>query len=316
MLPSQGRDREFKSRHPLHLILIITNMINKKTIGIIGGMGPEATADLFNKIINLTPAEKDSDHIHILIDNNPMIPSRINAILYGGESPIPELTRMAKSLEKSGADFLIMPCNTASYYIDDIRKSVNIPVISIIEETSKYIINKYANIKTIGLLGTEMTVRLGLYQKELINNKINVVCQDHHCDIVSHLENKINEYRRLVGLNVDKHYIVKVATSYKKNNVLSILAPYFSSMKNLVMNAIYGKDGIKAGKKEFPRKLLIKAIRELERGGAKVVILGCTELPLALTEKKIGRVTLLDPTEILAKSAIEFSLGKNIFDLK
>jgi aspartate racemase len=291
-------------------------MQNKKTIGIIGGMGPEATADLFNKILNLTPAEQDSDHIHILIDDNPMIPSRVNAIMHGGESPIPELTKMAKSLERSGANFLIMPCNTASYYIEDIRKSVNIPVISIIEETSKYIVNKHYDHKTIGLLGTEMTVRLGLYQKELINNKINVVCHDHHCDIVTHLENKIKEYRRFVGLDVDKHFKVKISTIWDRNSVLGVLSPYFASMKNLVMQAIYGKEGIKAGKKELPRKLLIQAIKELEKGGAKIVILGCTELPLALTEKKIGNVLLIDPTEILAKSAIELALDKNIFNIR
>lgn len=288
---------------------------SKKTIGIIGGMGPEATADIFTKIINLTPAEQDSDHIHILIDNNPQIPSRVQAILHNGESPIPELIRMAKSLEKSGADFLIIPCNTASYYINDIRKSVTIPVISIVEETSKYIFKNFTQHNVIGLLGTEMTVRLGLYQKELIKNGINLICKDHHCNIVAQLQTDIEEYKRFIGLDVDKHYKVKLSDRLNKNNKLSVLAPYLRSMKDLVMKAIYGKEGIKAGKKELPRKLLTKAVKELEQEGARIVILGCTEIPLALTEKHIGKVLLVDPTEVLAKSAIELALGKDVFDI-
>jgi len=291
------------------------NIQNKKTIGIIGGMGPEATADIFTKIVNLTPAEQDIDHIHVLIDNNPMIPSRVQAILHNGESPIPELIRMAKSLEKMGADFLIIPCNTASYYIKDIQEQINIPVISIVEETSKFIIKKYSNHKTIGLLGTEMTVRLGLYQKLLLDNKIELICKDHHCNIVNHVQNTINEYKRTLGLDIDKHYKVKVTNGLTKNNRVSVIAPYLSSMKNFVMKAIYGKEGIKAGKKELPRKLLHHAIKELEQEGAKIIILGCTELPLVLTEKKMGNVTLIDPTEILAKSAIEKALSRNIFNI-
>jgi aspartate racemase len=288
---------------------------DKKTIGIIGGMGPEATADIFTKIINLTPAEQDSDHIHILIDNNPQIPSRVQAILHNGESPIPELIRMAKSLEKSGADFLIIPCNTASYYINDIRKHVSIPVVSIVEETSKYIFKNFNQHNIIGLLGTEMTVRLGLYQKELVKNGINLICKDHHCNIVEQLQTSVEEYKRFIGLDVDKHYKVKFSNHLSKNNRISILAPYLKSMRDLVMKAIYGKEGIKAGKKELPKKLLIKAVKELEQEGARIVILGCTEIPLALTEKHIGKVLLVDPTEVLAKSAIEIALGKNVFGI-
>ena len=88
-----------------------------KMVGIIGGMGPLATVDLFGKIVNLTDAKCDNDHIHILIDNNTYIPDRTSYILGDGENPIDELVKSAKRLKNMGADFLIMPCNTSHYYI-------------------------------------------------------------------------------------------------------------------------------------------------------------------------------------------------------
>ena len=112
----------------------------KKTIGIIGGMGPLATADLFTKIINLTKASKDSDHIHILIDNNPKIPDRTSAILYGTESPLPYLIESANRLVSAGADFLIIPCITSHGFYDELSDNVSIPILNIAEETAKYLV--------------------------------------------------------------------------------------------------------------------------------------------------------------------------------
>ena len=87
--------------------------------GIIGGMGPEATVDLMQRIIANTSAIDDVDHIRCIVDNNPKIPSRIKAILeQGGENPGPSMAEMARRLEKWGADFLVIPCNTAHYYYD------------------------------------------------------------------------------------------------------------------------------------------------------------------------------------------------------
>jgi len=85
--------------------------MNQKIIGILGGLGPEATVDLFYKIIKLTPVEKDQDHFRIIIDNNPKIPDRTDAIIGNSKDPLPELIATAQNLEKAGADFIIMPCN-------------------------------------------------------------------------------------------------------------------------------------------------------------------------------------------------------------
>ncbi|HDH63258.1 MAG TPA: amino acid racemase, partial [Firmicutes bacterium] len=93
-----------------------------KTVGIIGGMGPEATLDLFYKIIKNTPAKKDQEHIHLIIDNYPQIPDRTQFILGKGENPLPYLLRSANLLENAGVDAICMPCNTAHFFVDDIRK--------------------------------------------------------------------------------------------------------------------------------------------------------------------------------------------------
>lgn len=136
-----------------------------KTIGIIGGMGPLATIDIFEKIVNNTPVKKDSDHIPILIANIPQIPDRTKAILDGGISPVPAIVESGKKLEREGADFLIIPCNTSHYYIDEIQRHFSIPVINMISLTVEKTVS--LGIKKVAVLGTEGTLKTGIYQKRL-----------------------------------------------------------------------------------------------------------------------------------------------------
>jgi len=137
----------------------------EKIIGILGGMGPEATVDLFYKIIKATDAKKDQEHLRIIIDNNPKIPDRTAAILGKGETPLPLLQRTAQNLEKAGANFIVIPCNTAHYFIPAIEKSIQIPVLNMIEETLKDIKEKSPYIKKIGLLATMGICKTGLYDQ-------------------------------------------------------------------------------------------------------------------------------------------------------
>ncbi len=110
--------------------------MTEQVVGIIGGMGPEATVDLMRRIIAATPAQDDADHIHMLVDNNPKVPSRIKALIEGGgENPGPTLARMAQGLETAGADFLVIPCNTAHHYWSYAAEAVTIPVWNIVELT-------------------------------------------------------------------------------------------------------------------------------------------------------------------------------------
>ncbi len=104
-----------------------------KVVGVIGGMGPEATVDFLRRIVAATPAQDDADHIRVLVDNNPKIPSRIAALVDGtGEDPLPILIAMAHGLEKQGADFLVIPCNTAHYYLPRIAEAVSIPLLDMV----------------------------------------------------------------------------------------------------------------------------------------------------------------------------------------
>ena len=100
-----------------------------KIIGIIGGMGPEATIDLVQKIVDHTPAKKDQDHIHIIVDNNPKIPDRTSAIFNGGEDPTTYLINSANLLTRAGVDFIIIACNTAHYFLPKIKEEMDMPFL-------------------------------------------------------------------------------------------------------------------------------------------------------------------------------------------
>ena len=141
-----------------------------KTLGIIGGMGPMATVDLMRKIIQSTDAKTDQEHIHILVDNNPQIPDRTAAIEGIGESPAKEMLKSAKRLEAQGADVLVIACNTAHYFLDDIKDKINVPIINMVEETVKYCVK--LGYSEVGLLCTVGTRNTGIYQKAC--NKFNL----------------------------------------------------------------------------------------------------------------------------------------------
>ncbi len=138
----------------------------KKTIGILGGMGPLATADLYRKIITLTQAECDRDHIRIYIDSNSAIPDRTEAILHGGRSPIPEMTSALKNLELCGADCIIMPCNTAHYFLPALQEKTDIPFLNMLQITAECCALRFPG-KKAGILATDGTVRTGLYDRAL-----------------------------------------------------------------------------------------------------------------------------------------------------
>jgi aspartate racemase len=150
----------------------------RKTIGIIGGMGPLATVDIFERIVRYTHAQCDQEHIHILVDNLPQIPNRSEHILHDGESPLKYLVRSALRLEMMGADVLLMPCNTAHYFYDDIVKFINIPFINMIEETAKATACEYHEAVQMMLLATEGTCRSGIYEKEFSKYGIQLAIPD------------------------------------------------------------------------------------------------------------------------------------------
>ena len=137
----------------------------KKTVGIMGGMGPMATADLIYNIVSSTQAQMDSDHIHLIVDSDGSVPDRTEAILHGGESPLPKLITMAKKLEYMGADIIAISCNTSHYFYDEIREAVEVPVLNMLDETARYLAR--IGTKEVLLLATDATVKMGLYEKYL-----------------------------------------------------------------------------------------------------------------------------------------------------
>ena len=225
----------------------------EKVIGILGGMGPEATIDLFYKIVKFTPATKDQEHLRIIIDDNPKIPDRTAAILGKGEDPLPALQKTARNLEKAGADFIIIPCNTAHYFLSSIRESVRIPVLNMIEETAKDIQQRIPQIQKVGLLASVGTYKTEIYHQQFKKLNIEVVYPDE-------------------------------------------------KDKDAVMKAIYA---VKAGDlSEGVKSNILKIAQKLIDEGVKVIIAGCTEIPLILKEGDIP-VPLIDPTQVLAKIAVQ-----------
>lgn len=144
------------------------NLSPDPVIGILGGMGPAATIDLMRRVMEATPAKDDIDHIHLLVDQNPKVPSRIEALITGaGPSPAQELVRMAKYLEGAGATMLAIACNTAHCYADEITAAVDIPLLNMIALTADAIAKRHLRHRRIGVLASTAVLQLGLYEKAL-----------------------------------------------------------------------------------------------------------------------------------------------------
>ena len=148
-------------------------------IGVLGGMGPEATVDFLRRVVRATPAANDADHIRILVDNNPGVPSRIEYILHHrGRSPAPVLVDMARGLQAAGADFLVMPCNTAHLFADDIRAAVSIPLLDMIDVTRRRIAALTPGVSSVGLLASTAVVRTGIYERAFSAAGMSLVVPD------------------------------------------------------------------------------------------------------------------------------------------
>lgn len=147
-----------------------------KKLGVIGGMGPLATALFMELVIEMTEASGDREHIHMDIVNMPGIPDRTDYILgKSTESPVKEIRRIKKELEERGAEVIAMPCNTAFYFYDEIVKT-GLPIIHAIEETAVCL--KEAGIKCAGILATDGTIQTKLFQEGLRRYAIETVVPD------------------------------------------------------------------------------------------------------------------------------------------
>jgi len=222
-------------------------------LGIFGGMGPEATANLYQLVVKSTPAKKDQDHIPTLMYSLPQVPDRTAAIQSGDPSIVPWLVEGVTRLERAGATFIVIPCNTAHYYFDQMQAAVHIPIIHLIRETVAEVGVKHPKAKRIGLLATSATIQTGLYEKEL------------------------------------------------KARGYAVLVPDGAVQTACVMKAVYG---IKAGTSPKENEdLLARAGSLLETQGAEVIVLGCTEIPLAFNPAR-AKVPVVNANQVLADRAV------------
>ncbi len=228
-----------------------------KTVGVIGGVGPEASNKFCEFLIKNKKAKTDQDHIPFIHYCNPNIPDRTEFIMGKGEDPTDEIIKTCNTLKNSGADFLVIPCNTAHYFLPEVQSKVDLPIVDMTKIMVKKILDEYPPIRKIGILATTGSILAEIYQN----------------------------YFKSVGIEP--------------------LTPSIDEQENLVMRAIYGTSGIKAGKKTLPKNLLKRAAKKLIDQGAEAIIMGCTEIPLVLKQKDFG-VKLFDPMELTAKEIIEY----------
>lgn len=154
--------------------------MKKQPFGIIGGMGPAASLKLCEYILKHTKAASDQQHLPFILYNNPQVPDRTEAICHDGPSPVAELIKTATTLSQAGCEFLVMPCNTAHHYIEEINKQISIPVINMIEETTQYIRTTHPECSQIGILATTGTLQAGVYSKPVCEKNMSLISPEEN----------------------------------------------------------------------------------------------------------------------------------------
>lgn len=150
---------------------------DRKLLGVIGGLGPASSAYFYELITEHTKAERDQDHIDMILSSRSTTPDRTDYILGRSSiSPLPAMIEDAVSLEEYGATAIVIPCNTAHFFIDEVRKAVHVPMPSIIEETVGHI--KAHGFKKAAILATEGTIHAGAYQHEFLKQGLGCMVPD------------------------------------------------------------------------------------------------------------------------------------------
>ncbi len=138
-----------------------------RTVGVLGGMGPEATIYFMQRVVASVPAKDDADHVPLMVDNNPQVPSRIKAIIEGtGDDPAPALVKMAQRLVGAGAEALVMPCNTAHYYAGQVAAATDVPFLNMVALSCAEAAKIAPNGK-VGLLGSPALQQVGVFEDAL-----------------------------------------------------------------------------------------------------------------------------------------------------
>lgn len=144
-----------------------------KRLGIIGGLGPMATAYFLRMIVEMTDAKTDQEHIEVLLHSKPQIPDRTRYILgLSEDSPMPHFQEVGKQLVGQGADVIVIPCITAHFFQEQLEHDIACPIIHAIEETAKYL--QAENIRQVGVMATDGTIESRLFPQIL--EKYGITC--------------------------------------------------------------------------------------------------------------------------------------------
>ncbi len=264
---------------------------SRPTIAIIGGAGPDAAIDLQIKLSCIMKKKLninfDQEHYRVVIDNNASIPNRDEALLNNGPSPLLTYINSAINLEKMGGNILTISCNTAHSYFEEIQKITNMKLVNMIEETASFLYNQYKGLKKVGLLSTSATIKKKLYCNALNKYGIEVITPD--------AMHQNNVMQAIYGIKAGVINNKQLNDSNK------------AKLTNLYKYVLKTKPDIII---KSPRQLLFDAIYHFKQQGIEIVILGCTEIPLALDRKKYKKSTvLIDSTEILANAAVDHAIS-------
>ena len=233
-----------------------------KKLGILGGMGPAASAEFVNRLIAQTSASCDQEHIPFVLWSDPRVPDRSTSLRNKDDLPLSWLLDGIRGLKSAGCNCIVIPCNTAHFWFDEMKKhaSWNSKIIHIVDSVVDALQDVNVTNSTIGIIGTQATIELGLYQYKL--NKLGWNC----------------------------------------------ITPTKEEMNTLVQPAI---NLIKANNNEAAQPLIMTVVNRLIDSGAKAVVLGCTELPLAVKQTEEKGIPLINSIDSLVKSAlIEYNKGK------
>ena len=250
----------------------------KRVIGIVGGLGPHAHLALERAILDEVAAAADQDYPEWILTSMPQTPDRTEAILHGGDSPVPTLIEAIRRLSAT-AHFAIVPCVTAHHFLPEVRRQVAFPMLDIVEEALRAARDSGAS--RVGVLATTGTLESGLFER--------------------------TAERLAPGLEVI--------------SPLDLEPDGGSLQERLVMGPIYDPErrygaALKTGgaESESDRERLAAPLREaarkLVRQGAAAIIMGCTEIPLALREGAVDDKPLIDPLRAGARAAVRIARGE------
>jgi len=223
-----------------------------KRLGILGGMGPAASAEFITRLIEQTPAACDQEHIPFVLWNDSTIPDRSTSLINRDDLPWDKLKQGILGLENAGCDHIAIPCNTAHFWYDRMVQ-LGVPITHIVDSVAAELKELKIYSGLIGIIGTKATMRLGLYQ------------------------------------------------DYLSKQGWSCVTPGAQDIDNLVQPAI---DLIKANDIDAARNLLHQVIDNLKNYGVRAIVLGCTELPLAIRDKTLKNIPIINSIDSLVKAVI------------